>query len=84
MIHGPASKRGIAVAFTWRDKHFPKEKTSSSQSWLGVLGFGGSNLLEQLGLYMKHEDEDEEVIEPMVALPDHLGINEEVEEGEID
>lgn len=33
---------------------------------------------------MKHEDEDEEVIEPMVALPDHLGINEEVEEGEID
>lgn len=48
------------------------------------MGFGGSNPLEQLGLFMKHEDDDEEETEPMVALPDHLGINEEVEEGEID
>lgn len=51
-----------------------------------LLGFGGSNPLEQLGLFMKHEDEDEdeEETEPLVALPDHLCINEEVEEGEID
>ncbi|WZY96641.1 hypothetical protein YC2023_068970 [Brassica napus] len=49
---------------------------------LGCFGFGGSNPLEQLGLFMKHEDDDEEETEPMVALPDHLGINEEVEEGE--
>lgn len=49
-----------------------------------VLGFGGSNPLEQLGLFMKHEDEDEEETEPMVALPDHLCTKEEVEEGEID
>lgn len=51
---------------------------------LGVLGFGGSNFLEQLGLFMKYEDDDEEEIELMVVLLDYFGINEEVEEGEID
>lgn len=39
---------------------------------LGVLGFGGSNALEQLGLFMKH-DEDEDEADP-----------NEIEEGEID
>lgn len=43
-------------------------------------GFGGSNPLEQLGLFIKHEDEDEEETDTLVALPDLI----EVEEGEID
>ncbi|XP_010485368.1 PREDICTED: transcription factor GTE9 isoform X3 [Camelina sativa] len=47
--------------------------------WLGVFGFGGSNPLEQLGLYMKHDDDEDEA--------DLLGFQDpsnEVEEGEID
>ncbi|ESQ49997.1 hypothetical protein EUTSA_v10020201mg [Eutrema salsugineum] len=48
---------------------------------LGVFGFGGSNPLEQLGLFMKHDDEDEdEAAEHQLEFPG----NEEVEEGEID
>ena len=42
--------------------------------------FGGNNPLEQLGLYMKVDEEDEEG-EP----PNALGsVNDDVEEGEID
>uniref|UniRef100_A0A1J3H5I7 Transcription factor GTE11 n=1 Tax=Noccaea caerulescens TaxID=107243 RepID=A0A1J3H5I7_NOCCA len=49
---------------------------------MGVLGFGGSNPLEQLGLFMKHDDEDEDEDEAgTLALPDPCN---EVEEGEID
>ncbi|VVA96026.1 unnamed protein product [Arabis nemorensis] len=42
---------------------------------LGVLGFGGSNALEQLGLFMK-QDEDEDEADPLAS--------PEIEEGEID
>lgn len=46
----------------------------------GSFKFVGSNPLEQLGLYMKADDEEEEV-EPTI-IPDI--VNDEVEEGEID
>ncbi|KAL1211259.1 Transcription factor GTE11 [Cardamine amara subsp. amara] len=45
---------------------------------LGVFGLGGSNPLEQLGLFMKH-DEDEDEADPL-GFPD---TDNEVEEGEI-
>lgn len=47
---------------------------------VGVLGFGGSNPLEQLGLFMKHDDEDEDE-DDTPAFPDP---SNEMEEGEID
>jgi hypothetical protein len=47
-----------------------------SQDGLGGFKFGGSNPLEQLGLFMK-EDEEEEVEPPSNPVND-------VEEGEID
>jgi hypothetical protein len=47
-----------------------------SQDGLGSFKFGGSNPLEQLGLFMK-EDEEEEVEPPSNPVND-------VEEGEID
>uniref|UniRef100_A0A5B7BNY6 Putative Bromodomain-containing protein isoform 4 n=1 Tax=Davidia involucrata TaxID=16924 RepID=A0A5B7BNY6_DAVIN len=50
-----------------------------SQDGLGSFKFGGSNPLEQLGLYMK-VDEDEEEGEP----PSVQNIGNDVEEGEID
>lgn len=49
------------------------------QDGLGSFKFGGSNPLEQLGLYMKVDEEEEEG-EPS-SLPN--GIND-IEEGEID
>ncbi|KAI7733945.1 hypothetical protein M8C21_005331 [Ambrosia artemisiifolia] len=55
-----------------------------SQDGLGSFNFGSSNPLEQLGLYMKrdeHEDEDEETeLEPAIG-PEV--VNNDVEEGEI-
>ncbi|CAA7038724.1 unnamed protein product [Microthlaspi erraticum] len=51
---------------------------------MGVLGFGGSNPLEQLGLFMKPDDEDEDEDEAeagTLASPDPCN---EMEEGEID
>ncbi|XP_010927644.1 transcription factor GTE9 [Elaeis guineensis] len=49
-----------------------------SQEDIGCFKFGGSNPLEQLGLYMKADDEEEEDGEPSTALAN------DVEEGEID
>ncbi|WVZ07233.1 hypothetical protein V8G54_020579 [Vigna mungo] len=50
-----------------------------SQDGLGSFKFGSSNPLEQLGLYIKADDEDEEGEPPSVPNPVH-----DVEEGEID
>ncbi|KAE9599524.1 putative chromatin remodeler Bromodomain family [Lupinus albus] len=50
-----------------------------SQDGLGSFKFGGSNPLEQLGLYIKADDEEEEGEPPCVPNP----VND-VEEGEID
>lgn len=50
-----------------------------SQDGLGGFKFGGSNPLEQLGLYMKEDDEEEDAEPPSVPNP----LND-VEEGEID
>lgn len=52
-----------------------------SQDCLGSFKFGGSNPLEQLGLFMKAEEEEEEEGEPPSSVP-HV-VND-VEEGEID
>jgi hypothetical protein len=51
----------------------------SESDGLAVFGFGGSNPLEQLGLFMKHEEDEDE--SDMLAFPDP---GNEVEEGEID
>lgn len=56
----------------------PREVGSDSDG-LGVFGFGGSNPLEQLGLFMKHDEDEDEA--DMLAFPDP---GSEVEEGEID
>ncbi|KAF5755212.1 putative chromatin remodeler Bromodomain family [Helianthus annuus] len=55
---------------------------------LGSFNFGSSNPLEQLGLYMKQDDEHEEEdddgeLEPPAVVPGHQ-VNMDVEEGEID
>ncbi|KAK7373405.1 hypothetical protein VNO80_06812 [Phaseolus coccineus] len=50
-----------------------------SQDGLGSFKFGSSNPLEQLGLYIKADDEDEEGEPPSIPNPVH-----DVEEGEID
>lgn len=50
-----------------------------SPDGMGSFKFGGSNPLEQLGLYMKADDEEEEGDAPCV--PNSVN---EVEEGEID
>ncbi|KAL8200781.1 hypothetical protein R6Q57_012120 [Mikania cordata] len=54
---------------------------------LGSFNFGSSNPLEQLGLYMKrddeHDEEDDGELEPPTIVPAHL-VNIDVEEGEID
>ncbi|ESW12884.1 hypothetical protein PHAVU_008G150100 [Phaseolus vulgaris] len=50
-----------------------------SQDGLGSFKFGSSNPLEQLGLYIKADDEDEEGEPPCIPNPVH-----DVEEGEID
>ncbi|XP_034207796.1 transcription factor GTE8-like isoform X2 [Prunus dulcis] len=51
-----------------------------SQDGLGGFRFGGSNPLEQLGLYIK-DDEEEEEIEPAASVPSPVN---DIEEGEID
>ncbi|KAK4392900.1 Transcription factor GTE8 [Sesamum angolense] len=50
-----------------------------SPDGFGSFKFGGSNPLEQLGLYMKADDEEEEADPP--SIPNAVG---DVEEGEID
>ena len=50
-----------------------------SQDALGSFKFSGNNPLEQLGLFMKEDDEEEEGEPPCVPNP-----VEDVEEGEID
>lgn len=52
-----------------------------SEDGLGGFKFGGSNPLEQLGLYMKvdQDDEEEEAAGPVVPNP-----VDDIEEGEID
>lgn len=52
------------------------------QEGFGSFKFGGNNPLEQLGLYMKADDEDEEG-EPHNA-PSRSVNDDDVEEGEID
>lgn len=63
-------------------EHLPSsvDETSPDLSQDGIGGFklGGSNPLEQLGLYMKPDDEEEEEGEPS-SVPEN-----DVEEGEID
>ncbi|XP_020887815.1 transcription factor GTE11 isoform X2 [Arabidopsis lyrata subsp. lyrata] len=51
----------------------------SDSDGLEVFGFGGSNPLEQLGLFMKHDEDEDEA--DLLAFPDP---GNEVEEGEID
>ncbi|EOY22411.1 Nuclear protein X1 isoform 1 [Theobroma cacao] len=70
---------------TSNDEHLPNfmEETSPSHSQNGLGSFklqGRSNPLEQLGLYMKADDEDEED-EPPQSAPEPVN---DVEEGEID
>lgn len=64
-------------------EHLPSsvDETSPdhSQDGLGSFKFGGSNPLEQLGLYMKEDDEEEDPEPPSAPNP----LND-VEEGEID
>lgn len=58
-----------------------------SQDGLGSFKFGSSNPLEQLGLYMKrdeHEDEEETELELVNMVSNgHEVVNNDVEEGEI-
>lgn len=64
------------------------DETSPDHSSLDALGsfkFGASNPLEQLGLYIKrdeHEEDDGELEPPGIVMP--AGISADVEEGEID
>ncbi|XP_044499633.1 transcription factor GTE8-like [Mangifera indica] len=64
-------------------EHIPSsvDETSPdhSQDGLGSFKFGGSNPLEQLGLYMKEDDDEEEPEPPTIPNP----LND-AEEGEID
>ncbi|KAL2529088.1 Transcription factor GTE8 [Forsythia ovata] len=65
----------------------PEQLTSSvdetspdqSQAGFGSFNFGSSNPLEQLGLYMKVDEEEEEGEPPSIQ-----NVTDEVEEGEID
>lgn len=50
-----------------------------SQDGFGSFKFGGSNPLEQLGLYMKVDEEEEEGEPPSIP-----NVTDDVEEGEID
>lgn len=63
-------------------EHLPSsvDETSPdhSQDGIGGFKFRGSNPLEQLGLYMKVDDEEEDEVEPAGAPAN------DVEEGEID
>lgn len=51
-----------------------------SENGLGSFKLKGSNPLEQLGLYMKVDDEEEEEIEPQSVAG---AVHDDVEEGEI-
>lgn len=67
------------------DEHLQSliEETSpeNSQNGLGSFKFqANSNPLEQLGLYMKNDEEEEEEIQPQRILHD----SNDTEEGEID
>lgn len=53
-----------------------------SQDGFGGFKFSGSNPLEQLGLYMKQDDEEEEPEPP--TIPKTSNPPKDVEEGEID
>lgn len=69
-----------------RDEHLQSftEETSPdhSKNGFGSFKLQGSNPLEQLGLYMKVDDEDEEEVEPPNSAAPEPAID--VEEGEID
>lgn len=62
--------------------HSSVDETSPdhSQDGLGTFKFGGSNPLEQLGLYMKMDDDEEECELATLQSDDPI----DVEEGEID
>lgn len=66
------------------EQHSPLNDESSpqhSQDGLGSFKFTGSNPLEQLGLYMKADDDFEECEAPASNVPKDTN---DVEEGEID
>ncbi|OAY80454.1 Transcription factor GTE9 [Ananas comosus] len=75
--------KDLEMLRTVAGEHVPSSvgETSPTHSHEGLVGFklGGSNPLEQLGLYMKVDDEEEEEAEHKTATT----VND-VEEGEID
>ncbi|CAL9775226.1 unnamed protein product [Musa acuminata subsp. burmannicoides] len=74
--------KDLEILRTAPGEHLPSSvgETSPDQSPEGISGFqlGGSNPLEQLGLYMKVDDEEDEEVEPNSATAN------DAEEGEID
>ncbi|GAV85764.1 Bromodomain domain-containing protein [Cephalotus follicularis] len=67
--------------------HSSADETSPDhfQDRLGSFKFGGTNPLEQLGLYMKDDEEEEEAEPPTVSIPNPIqNPVDDVEEGEID
>lgn len=50
---------------------------------LGSFAFGGNNPLEQLGLYMKQDDEDDEPAETSFIANEIEETTDDVEEGEL-
>lgn len=78
--------KDLEMLRTAQDEHLPSftEETSPehSQNGLGSFKFQGNvNPLEQLGLYMKIDDDDEEEVEPPKRVKEPV---KDVEEGEID
>ena len=76
--------KDLEMLGTVSGEHLPSsvDETSPdhSQDAMGVFKLGGCNPLEQLGLYMKDEDEEEEEAELRTVPPAY----NDVEEGEID
>ncbi|RRT57264.1 hypothetical protein BHE74_00045566 [Ensete ventricosum] len=74
--------KDLEILRTAPGEHLPSSvgETSPDHSPEGISGFklGGSNPLEQLGLYMKVDDEEDEEVEPNSATAN------DAEEGEID
>ncbi|WOL03680.1 transcription factor GTE9 [Canna indica] len=74
--------KDLEILRTAPGEHLPSSvgETSPDHSPEGISGFklGGSNPLEQLGLYMKADDEEDEEVEPNGPTAN------DVEEGEID
>ncbi|CAL9144512.1 unnamed protein product [Musa hybrid cultivar] len=74
--------KDLEILRTAPGEHLPSSvgETSPDHSPEGISGFqlGGSNPLEQLGLYMKADDEEDEEVEPNSATAN------DAEEGEID